>query len=53
MEDLEKKLETIEGCLKKTNNQGDFEQCIQPMTMDDARDALEGLDAMMPKKDKS
>jgi hypothetical protein len=45
--DLEKKLETIQGCLKKTNNQTDFEQCIQPMTMTDARGALEELQTML------
>jgi len=45
--DLETKLESIQGCLKKTNNQGDFEQCIQPMTISDARGALKELDSLL------
>jgi len=43
--DLEKKLDTIQGCLKKSTNQSGFEQCIQPMTMSEAREALEELKA--------
>lgn len=45
--DLEKKLDTIQGCLKKTNSKGDFEQCIQPMTLDDVKGALKELNGML------
>jgi hypothetical protein len=45
--DLEKKLDTIQGCLKKTDNKGDFEQCVKPMNMQEVRESLEELKNML------
>jgi len=48
--DLEKKLEKIEGCLKKhPESQQDFETCIAPMTVEDTRAALKELDDSLKK----
>jgi hypothetical protein len=50
--ELEKKLETIQGCLKKhPDSQSDFESCIAPMTVEDTRAALKELDDSLNTKD--
>ena len=36
---LEEKLEKIQGCLKTTDNQGDFEHCAG-MTTEEVREAM-------------
>jgi len=47
--ELEKKLETIQGCLKKTNSKEEFEACIAPMTIEDTREALSELNDILKK----
>jgi len=37
--ELEKKLETIQGCLKTTDNEGDFEKCTG-MSTEEVRNVM-------------